>query len=67
MLNNEKWTTEGDMYSKEEKLKRFPQGNLAHGQSPRIKGDDSKFLNGGWCHIFDKRKVNNLKLSSLLT
>jgi hypothetical protein len=31
------------------------------------KGDDSKFLNGGRCHIFDKRKVNNLKLSSLLT
>jgi hypothetical protein len=32
--------------SKEEKLKRFPHGNLAHGQSPRNKGDDSKFLNG---------------------
>jgi hypothetical protein len=51
-------------YSKEEKLKRFPQGNLAHGQYPRSKGDDSKFLNGG---RFDKRKGNNLKLSSLLT
>jgi hypothetical protein len=63
MLNTEKWTTEGDI----PRRKRFPQGNLAHGQSPRNKGDDSKFLNGGRCHIFDKRKVNNLKLSSLLT
>jgi hypothetical protein len=54
MLNTEKWTTE------EEKLKRFPQGNLAHGQSPRNKGDDSKFLNRGRCHIFDKRKVHGL-------
>jgi hypothetical protein len=54
-------------YSKEEKLKRFARGNLAHGQSIRSEGDDSKFLNGGRCHIFDKRKVNNLKLSSLLT
>jgi hypothetical protein len=52
--------------SKEEKLKSFPQGNLAHGQSLRSKGDDSKFLNGGRFHIFDKRKVNNLKLSSML-
>jgi hypothetical protein len=51
---------------KEEKLKRFPQGNLAHGQSLKSKGDDSKFLNGGRSHIFDKRKVNNLKLSSML-
>jgi hypothetical protein len=49
------------------KLKRFPQGNLAHRQSVRSKGDDSKFLNGGRCHVFDKRKVNNLKLSSMLT
>jgi hypothetical protein len=46
--------------SKEEILKRFPQGNLAHGQSLRSEGDDSEFLNGGRCHIFDKRKVNNL-------
>jgi hypothetical protein len=53
--------------SKEEKLKRFPQGNLAHGQSLRRKGDDSKFLNVGGSHIFDKRKVNDLKLSSMLT
>jgi hypothetical protein len=52
---------------KEEKFKRFPQGNLAHGQSLKSKADDSKFLNGGRCHIFDKRKVNNLKLSSMLT
>jgi hypothetical protein len=51
--------------SMEEKLKRFPQGNLAHGHSLRSKGDDSKFLNGGRSHIFDKRKVNNLKLSSM--
>jgi hypothetical protein len=49
---------------KEEKLKRFLQGNLAHGQSLRSKGDDSKFLNGGRSHIFDKRKVNNLKLGA---
>jgi hypothetical protein len=34
MLNTEKWTTEGDTYFKEEKLKRFPQGNLTHGQPP---------------------------------
>jgi hypothetical protein len=53
--------------SKEEKLKMYPQGNLAHGQSLRSKGDDSKFLNGERSHIFDKRKVNNLKLSSILT
>jgi hypothetical protein len=33
------------------KLKRFPQGNLAHRQSVRSKGDDSKFLNGGRCHV----------------
>jgi hypothetical protein len=35
--------------------------------TPRIKADNSKFLNCGWRHIFDKRKFNNLKLSSLLT
>jgi hypothetical protein len=53
--------------SNEEKLKRFPQGNLDHGQSPRSKRDDSKFLKGGGRRIFDKRKINNLKLSSMLT
>jgi hypothetical protein len=63
MLNTEKWTTE--RYSKEEKLKRFPQGNLAHGQPPESR--EMILNNGGWCHTFDKRKVNNLKLSSLLT
>jgi hypothetical protein len=47
----------------EEILKRFPQGNLAHGHSLRSGGDDSKFLNGGRCYSFDKRKLNNLKLS----
>jgi hypothetical protein len=51
MLNTEKWTTEGDI----------PR-QFGPWTTPRIKGDDSKFLNGGWCHIFD-----NLKLSSLLT
>jgi hypothetical protein len=66
MLNTEKWTTEGDI-PKRKNFEKVSTSNLAHGQSPRIKGDDSKFLNGGWCHIFDKRKVNNLKLSSLLT
>jgi hypothetical protein len=52
---------------KEEKLKRFPEGNLVHGQSFKGKGDHSKFLNGGKGHIFDKRKVNHLILSSMLT
>jgi hypothetical protein len=47
---------------KEEKLKKFLQSNLAHEQSLRSKGDESKFLNGRMCHIFDKRKVNHLKL-----
>jgi hypothetical protein len=37
--------------SKEGKLKRFPQGNLAHEQFFRRKGDDSKFLNGRRCHV----------------
>jgi hypothetical protein len=45
----------------------FPQGNLTRGQSLRSKEDDSKFLNGERCHIFGKRKVNNLKFSSMLT
>jgi hypothetical protein len=65
MLNTEKWTTEGDI--PRGKIEKVSTSNLAHRQSPRSKGDDSKFLNGGRCHIFDKRKVNNLKLSSLLT
>jgi hypothetical protein len=49
----------GHHFSKEEKLKRFPQeGNLADGQSLRSEGDNSKFLNDGRCHIFDKENVD---------
>jgi hypothetical protein len=32
------------MRNYEKKLKRFPQGRLAHGQPLRSEGDNSKFL-----------------------
>jgi hypothetical protein len=45
-VNKHRKMDHGMRNSKEKKLKRFPQGNLAHGQSLRSKGDDYKFLNG---------------------
>jgi hypothetical protein len=43
------------------------QGGKIEKVSTRQFGPWTKSLNGGRCHIFDKGKVNNLKLSSTLT
>jgi hypothetical protein len=40
------------MRNSEEKLKRFPQGGLADGQSLRSEGDNSKFLTRKNSHSF---------------
>jgi hypothetical protein len=48
------------MRNSEGKLKRFPQGSLAHGQSLGSEGDNSKFLTR-------EKSICNMKLSSMLT
>jgi hypothetical protein len=61
MLNTEKWTTEGDIPNKA----IWPMESMDN--PPETREMILNSLNGGRCHIFDKRKVNHLKLSSLLT
>jgi hypothetical protein len=57
MLNTEKWTTEGDIPMRKN-LKGFHKAIWPMDNPPRNKGDNSKFLNGRRCHIFDKSKFN---------